>query len=340
VSHSRPSKFAGSGRWPGWVRAVPIAALIVLLVITISAVVLVRLRGPDQHHRRTGAAAHSSSTLAVRRAGPSSARPLRHPPPPPRRAASAPRAARHRDPFGPAATALADGESVIVRAAVYDVRTGQEWELGHGPPQAEASVVKLDILETLLDRYRGVDPAVPAADQPVARQMIEDSDNDAATTLWYAAGGPARIAAFNAAAGLRSTTMSQCVTCAGFPWPGWGLSTTTPADEVALLRQLISPRSLLTSAERRYALRLMERVTSDQRWGVSAGVPAGVTVALKNGWLPLTSADNDWEVNSVGWVDGADRDYLIAVLTTRSPTEAAGISLIGGLSAMIWRAMG
>jgi hypothetical protein len=317
-----------------------IAAFITAVAVALSAVVLVRWRGPDQHHRRAGAAARSASTLAVGRAGPGRPSPLRPPPRPPRRAARAPRPARHRDPFEPAARALAVGPSVVVRAAVYDVRTGQEWQFGHGPPQAEASVVKLDILETLLDRYRGIDPAVPAADRPVARQMIEDSDNDAATALWYAAGGPARIAAFNADAGLRGTTMSQCVTCSGFPWPGWGLSTTTPADEIILLRQLISPKSLLTSAERRYALRLMEHVTPDQRWGVSAGVPAGVTVALKNGWLPLTNADNDWQVNSVGWVHGDGRDYLLAVLTTKSPNEAAGISVIGDLSALVWRAMG
>ncbi len=35
-------------------------------------------------------------------------------------------------------------------AAVYDVRTGQSWRLGDGPAQDEASVVRLDILETVL----------------------------------------------------------------------------------------------------------------------------------------------------------------------------------------------
>ena len=49
----------------------------------------------------------------------------------------------------------------------------------------------------------------------------------------------------------------------------------------------------------------MENVAPDQRWGVSGGVPAGVTVALKNGWLPLNDANTDWQVNSVGWVSGA-----------------------------------
>ena len=71
--------------------------------------------------------------------------------------------------------------------------------------------------------------------------MIEDSDNDAATSLWDEAGGAAGIGAYNARAGLTSTTPSACVACAGFPWPGWGLTTTTPADQIALLRRLVGP---------------------------------------------------------------------------------------------------
>jgi beta-lactamase class A len=257
-----------------------------------------------------------------------------------RRPSSAPPApVRHRDPFGPAAVALASSRPGAVLAAVYDVSTGQAWRLGKGRPQAEASVVKLDILETLLARNQGASTVIPAGDVPIARRMIEDSDNDAATALWYAAGGPAQIRSYNAAAGLRHTTMSRCVDCPGFPWPGWGLTTTTPADQIALLRQLVAPSSLLTPAQRGYALRLMEQVTPSQRWGVSYGVPRRVTVALKNGWLPLNSADSDWQVNSVGWISGDGRDYLFAVLTTGNATEQTGIDVISRLAAIVWRTM-
>jgi hypothetical protein len=80
----------------------------------------------------------------------------------------------------------------------------------------------------------------------------------------------------------------------------------------------------------------MENVTPAQRWGVSGGVPAQATVALKNGWLSLNSADNDWQINSVGWISGSGRDYLMAVLTTRNPTEQYGIDTIDELAAMVW----
>jgi hypothetical protein len=247
----------------------------------------------------------------------------------------------HADPFGPVAASYVATRSDTVLAAIYDLETGQTWRLGTGQPQAEASVVKLDVLETLLAERGGSSPAgLSASDQSLAQQMIEDSDNDAATSLWYEVGGAAKISSFNAAVGLTSTVPSSCVVCAGFPWPGWGLTTTVPTDQLALLRELVMPGPLLTGAERRYALSLLENVTPSQRWGVSGGVPPQVTVALKNGWLPLDSTGDDWQINSVGWISGRGRNYLLAVLTTGNPTEQYGIDTINGLAALVWQHMG
>ena len=248
-------------------------------------------------------------------------------------------AASHHDPLGSAAASYVSSRDGVVLAAVYDLRTGQTWQFGQGQPQDEASVVKLDVLETLLaERGRG-GTELSAGDRTLAEQMIEDSDNDAATSLWDEVGGAGGIRSFNTSAGLADTVPSSCVNCPGFPWPGWGLSTTIPGDQLTLLRTLVEPNSLLTNPERSYALSLMENVTPDQRWGVSGGVPAQATVALKNGWLPLNSANNNWQINSVGWISGSGRDYLIAVLTTGNPTEQYGIDTIDQLAAMVWNAM-
>jgi hypothetical protein len=244
---------------------------------------------------------------------------------------------RAADPFSGAVAGYLTGRAGTVLAAVYDVRTGQSWQLGDGPAQDEASVVKVDILEALLSQSGGGE--LPADDRGPAQQMIEDSENDAATGLWYAAGGEAGLAAYNDEAGLTATTPSECVVCVGFPWPGWGLTTTIPDDQIALLKRLIRPNSLLSAAERGYALSLLEHVTPDQAWGVSGGVQAGVTVALKNGWLPLNDAGTDWQVNSEGWVSGDGRDYLISVLTTGDPNEQYGIDTISQLSTYVWAAL-
>lgn len=228
-----------------------------------------------------------------------------------------------------------------VTAAAEDLRTGQTWTLGDGRPQDEASVVKLDILQALLAREPG---GPPAAQRTLAKKMITVSDNDAATALWNADGGAAGIGSYNSAVGLARTRLSACVRCPGFPWPGWGLSTTTPADQVALLRQLVAPGKL-PAAARGYALSLLENVTASQRWGVSGGVPAGVTVALKNGWLPLATpagkgAATDWQVNSAGWVSGDGRDYLLVILSTGNPSEQYGITTASRIGALAWSALG
>jgi hypothetical protein len=228
--------------------------------------------------------------------------------------------------------------SDTVTAAVYNVTTGQLFTLHPGIRQAEASIVKVDILSTYL--WEGMkDPGTIApGEQSVIESMIEDSDNDSATSLWDQVGAPSSIASFNSTIGMTSTTPSACVVCPDFPWPGWGLTTTTAEDQVDLLRQLVLPNSVFTTSQRQYALKLMESIEPSEAWGITSGVPAGVTVALKNGWLPL-SGNEDWQVNSIGWVDGAGSDYIIAVLTTGNSTEQYGIDTIQTLSADVWTSL-
>lgn len=316
----------------------------VAVTVVAALVLFLAFRGHGGSHR--SAAAGTAATMAragaaaTSRTGGASAAGSAQPASAASRArtnAAAP--ARHADPLAGAAASYAAGRAGTTLAAVYDIKTSQSWRLGDGRAQAEASVVKLDILETLLARHGGA--GLSSGDQSLSRLMIEDSDNDAATSLWYEAGASAGIGAYNDKAGLTRTTPSRCVTCAGFPWPGWGLTTTVPYDQLMLLKQLVAPgpHPLLSPAQRSYVLSLMENVTPDQRWGISGGVPAGVTVALKNGWLPLNDANTNWQVNSVGWVSGAGRDYLIAVFSTGNPTEQYGIDTINALSSDIWKAM-
>jgi beta-lactamase class A len=249
-------------------------------------------------------------------------------------------AAPHQNPFGTTATSYVSDRTGTVTAAVYDVTTGQTWTFGSSKPQAEASIVKLNILETLYAQHRTGSGQLSASDTSLAESMMEDSDNDSATSLWDAVGGSSEIASFNTSAGLTHTEPSSCVQCPDFPWPGWGLSTTTPTDQLALLRELIKPSSLLTDSQRDSALQLMENVAPSQRWGVSGGVPSEAKVALKDGWLPLNEANTNWQINSIGWVSGHGRNYLMAVLTTGNPSEQYGIDTINQLSSLVWQHLG
>ncbi len=219
--------------------------------------------------------------------------------------------------------------TVAVAVENLSVRRGageyQEWTVHGGDRFQTASIVKADILETLLHHYGG---PLTGSTAETASGMIEDSDNDDATDLWDLAGGASGIAAYNEVAGLRHTSLNA----AGY----WGETLTTAPDQVRLLARLALPSDVLTPAARRYQLGLMGDIDPGQDWGVTGGVPDRVTVALKNGWVPLASY-TDWEVNSIGWVHGEGRDYLIAVLTANDPSEQYGVNTIDGISSLVFR---
>jgi beta-lactamase class A len=236
---------------------------------------------------------------------------------------------RLRDPLrSPALRSYLAARSGSISVAVLDLDSGQRWLYHPSERAVTASIVKVDILETLLEHAQAEHEPLSGFEMDVATGMIEDSDNDDATELWDGDDGSSGIGAYNEQAGLRQTELNT----GGY----WGLSTTSASDQVQLLRQLVGRHGLLDGASRRYALELMEGVTPDQDWGVSGGVPAGVTVALKNGWLPN---GDGWEINSVGYVHGDGRAYLIAVLTSDDPSEGYGIDTIGEISSDVWRGL-
>jgi beta-lactamase class A len=229
--------------------------------------------------------------------------------------------------FTPALDAALDQRSGVILAAVLDLRNGDLYTYRPGDEAITASIVKVQILGALLVRAQNTGQPLSAADQALASDMIELSDNDDATALWNEIGGAPTVAAFDRSVGMLATT----------PNLSWGLTTTTAADQVKLLEDLVEPNGILSDASRAYTLQLMEHVAPYEDWGVSASTSPGATVALKNGWLPWGGG---WAVNSIGWVDGSGRDYLIAVLTSGSPNEAYGISSISMVAAAAWAALG
>jgi beta-lactamase class A len=217
-----------------------------------------------------------------------------------------------------------------VTAAVYDVNTGTTYLYRPHVREHTASIVKVDILATLLHQAQVRGAGLSPAQQALAVPMIEQSDNGAAEALWEQAGRAAAVRAFDQGAGIDDTTPNV----AGY----WGLTWTTARDQVDLLRDVMLPNQLLNLAARRYEYELMRHVIPGQRWGISAGVGGGAMVAIKNGWLPLTPTD--WQVNSIGSVAGSGRRYLLAVLTKENPTEDYGIATIEHIAAAAWQTLG
>jgi Beta-lactamase enzyme family len=218
------------------------------------------------------------------------------------------------------------GRHDATAAAVEDLRSGRVWVYHPGRREQTASIMKVDILETLLHEQQNAG-GLSTEEAELADGMIENSNNDDAQDLWDGEGGSGAVGTYDTLAGLTDTSPDT----AGY----WGLSYTTAPDQIALLRQLIVHDGILSRSSQDDELSLMSDVEADQRWGVSGGVPAGARIAIKNGWLPLSAGD--WQVNSIGRVSGDGRRYLIAVLTDGNPTEAYGIATIEHISAFVWR---
>jgi hypothetical protein len=227
--------------------------------------------------------------------------------------------------------AYLSGRGGVVTAAVQDLRTGQTWTYHPGDREQTGSIIKVDILETLLRQTQLSRAPLSSGQVGLVQGMIENSDNDDAQDLWSIIGESTGISAYNAKAGLTGTTPNT----EGY----WGETTTSALDQIRLLRVLVRKHSLLDVAFKHYELGLMEHVEPDQAWGVSGGVPSTVNIALKNGWLPLTTY-TDWEVNSIGRVTGDGRRYLIAILTAHDPSEAYGISTTEHMSSIVWSDLG
>ena len=220
-----------------------------------------------------------------------------------------------------ASVPVADGAEVSV--AVLDPESGRGASYGTGAFDT-ASIVKVDILAALLLRAQDAGRSPTAAEKSYAAAMIEDSDNESASALWRAIGTADGLDAANARFGLTGTK--------GGEGPLWGLTQTTAADQMTLLRQVfVADGSELTAASRAYVRKLMERIADGQRWGVSAaadgtGGTGGSGWALKNGWL-RRGTTGLWVVNSIGRVESGGHGYLVAVVSRGSGTLAEGIAL-------------
>jgi Beta-lactamase enzyme family len=227
------------------------------------------------------------------------------------------------------------GRKGNITAAVYDARARRTWVLHPGLREYTASIVKVQIMGAALNQAQASGQPLPPSQAALMGPMIEASDNDAATTLLADVGGPSALARFDKAAGLAETKPSTLALIPGTDLPGWGLTTTTARDQVVLVARFAYPGGVLDDASRAYGLSLMEHVEADQGWGVSGGVPAGTTIALKNGWLPVGTSG--WQVDSIGWVNGHGRDYVLAVLASGNPTEEYGIGTIETIARAVYQ---
>jgi beta-lactamase class A len=218
---------------------------------------------------------------------------------------------------------------------VEDRTTGCVYEFGDPGGQFPlASVAKVLIMAGTLEVVQGGVRSLASVDGLLTR-MIRVSDNAAATSLWDQLGGAPAVNSVAARWGLNATVANAT--------RGFGGTLSTAADQHRLVTEVVGgdPSPLTDAALRSHARALMTSVDPAQAWGVSAGVPAGWTVALKNGWYATQPGDigpaGRWRVNSVGLVwdqTGVER-WAIAVLGNTWPDFATGIAAIEAIAAQV-----
>ncbi|MFJ9346750.1 serine hydrolase [Streptomyces sp. NPDC101237] len=221
-------------------------------------------------------------------------------------------------------TAAMANRKGTIAVGLYDRSTKTTCTLRSTTHYDSASTVKVTVLATLLWDAKKHNRYLTATEQSLATAMITKSDNDATTKLWKQL-GLTKIKGFLTAAGMTQTT------------PGadgyWGLTQIDVHDEQRLLTLITATNTVLSDNSRAYIQKLMGQVVSSQRWGTPYGVPSGVSVHVKNGWLSRST--HGWRVHSLGTFKGGGHDYMMTVLTHDNSTMSYGISTIQGIAKAI-----
>lgn len=204
--------------------------------------------------------------------------------------------------------------------AVQDLHTGAAFSHGAHTQFPTASVAKLSVLAMLVRIAEEEDRDLTDAELAQAEQMIRHSGNEVTDDLYQHIGFTDGFEEGIEAFGLQSTEPN--------PSGVWGSTMTTAADQLRLLRALHLDEGPLSAEGREQIRALMESVVPEQVWGVSAAAGPDDTVGLKNGWTPRDNNGGLWTVNSVGYVVGPDRAYLVAVLSDGQPDQGTGITMI------------
>jgi hypothetical protein len=183
---------------------------------------------------------------------------------------------------------------------------------------SSASLVKAMLLVSYLNRKAVRRRALRPGERRLLGPMIRLSDNDAASAIYERVGvdGLNRLAH---RAGMRRFAAN----------PVWGGCQVTARDQARFFARL---RGLLPKLHRKYAMGLLRRIVSYERWGIPPGAPRGWTLFFKGGWF---RDDDGWRVHQAALLRKGKRRLSIAVLTRGSPTLEYGAATITGVTSRL-----
>jgi beta-lactamase class A len=173
-----------------------------------------------------------------------------------------------------------------------------------------ASVVKAMMLVAYLRSH----PSGPGALSSTLTNMIEVSDNSAASSV-HAVVGDAGLYSVARAAGMTHFAG------AGY----WSGAQITAADQARFFSRIFE---LVPGSQEAYARHLLSGIASYQSWGIpTVGRPRGWTVYFKGGWR---GTDRGQLVHQVARLEKDGRTITVAVMTDGDPSMGYGIETIRG----------
>ncbi len=219
--------------------------------------------------------------------------------------------------LSPDLAAYLTGIGSKVGVVLYDVTHRRYYTYNSTTQFIVASSMKVPIMLTFLTmlEHQGREPNDD--EMNLLTTMIENSNNDSASALYYSeigsAGGVTNYMQSIGASGLNPSS------------DAWGYSVITPLAMVDLLTRLYEGK-ILTDHDRALALNLMEHVESDQQVGIGDTAPSGFTVAMKDGWVP--GPDNLWAMNTSGIVMSNQQTYILSVYTQEQQSLEDGQTIV------------
>lgn len=228
------------------------------------------------------------------------------------------------DALSPDLSRYLNGISSDVNVSVYDVTRQRYYTFNPDVQFITGSSMKVFIMLTLLDQTESQGGALSSQDMDLLTKMIENSDNDAASQLYFKEiGGATGVINYLNKMGISGLDPNPAA---------WGMSQITPMAMITALTDLYTGKTL-TAQDRDLAFSLMENVESDQRFGVGDTAPASANIAMKNGWLP--GPDGLWAVNSSGIVMNGNEVYIISVYTEEQSSFEDGQATLDHICGLI-----
>jgi beta-lactamase class A len=185
---------------------------------------------------------------------------------------------------------------------------------------SSASVSKALLLAAELRRLERDGLPLDGGTKALLEPMITYSDNRAADAV-YAQVGDMGLEEVAERAGMRNFE----------PVPGyWGGDQITAADIARFFYRL---EANLSSRHRRYAMRLLARITPLESWGIPQGVGHGWSVWFKGGWRPPGEKENSGPVtHQAALLEHRRGERVALAVLTNEPPGGSSFGTIQGIA--------